>query len=51
MILEIRLSNFFSIKEEIVLDLRAANIKSKNAKAFRLKAKDLNLANGKLKFE
>jgi AAA15 family ATPase/GTPase len=33
MILEIRLSNFFSIKDEIVLDLRAANIKSKNAKA------------------
>lgn len=33
MILEVRLSNFFSIKEEIVLDLRAANIKSKNAKA------------------
>ncbi len=32
MILEIRLSNFFSIKDEIVLDLRAANIKSKNAK-------------------
>ena len=35
MILEIRLSNFFSIKEEIVLDLRAANIKSKNAKALK----------------
>jgi AAA15 family ATPase/GTPase len=33
MVLEIRLSNFYSIKEEIVLDLRAANIKSKNAKA------------------
>jgi len=33
MILEIRLSNFLSIKEEVVLDLRAANIKSKNAKA------------------
>ena len=33
MILEIRLSNFFSIKDELVLDLRAANIKSKNAKA------------------
>lgn len=32
MILEIRLSNFFSIKDEIVLDLRAATIKSKNAK-------------------
>ena len=35
MILEIRLSNFFSINEEIVLDLRAANIKSKNAKALK----------------
>lgn len=33
MILEIRLSNFFSIKDEMVLDLRAANIKSANAKA------------------
>ena len=33
MILEIRLSNFFSIKDEVVLDMRAANIKSKNAKA------------------
>ncbi len=33
MILEIRLSNFYSIKDEVVLDMRAANIKSKNAKA------------------
>ena len=33
MIFEIRLSNFYSIKDEVVLDLRAANIKSKNAKA------------------
>ncbi|MBA4252160.1 MAG: ATPase [Chlorobiaceae bacterium] len=32
MVLEIRLSNFFSIKEEIVLDLRAANIQSKQSK-------------------
>lgn len=32
MVLEIRLSNFISIKEEIVLDLRAASIKSKNAR-------------------
>jgi len=32
MILEIRLSNFFSIKDEITLDLRAANIQSKQAK-------------------
>ena len=29
MIIEIRLSNFFSIKEEIVLDFRAGNSKSK----------------------
>ncbi len=32
MILEIRLSNFFSINEEVILDLRAGNIHSKNAK-------------------
>lgn len=32
MILEIRFSNFFSIKDEIVLDFRAANIKSANAR-------------------
>jgi AAA15 family ATPase/GTPase len=31
MVLEIRLSNFFSIKDEVVLDLRAANIKTKTA--------------------
>jgi uncharacterized protein len=33
MVLEIRLTNFFSIKDEVVLDFRAANIKSVNAKA------------------
>lgn len=33
MILEIKLSNFYSIKDEIILDMRAASIKSKNAKA------------------
>jgi AAA15 family ATPase/GTPase len=32
MILEIRLNNFYSIKEEIVLDLRAGNIQTKQAK-------------------
>ena len=32
MILEIRLSNFFSIKDEVILDLRAGNIKTKQAK-------------------
>jgi AAA15 family ATPase/GTPase len=35
MVLEIRLSNFFSIKDEVVLDFRAANIKSTNAKALK----------------
>ncbi len=33
MVLEIRLQNFFSIKEEVILDLRAANIKSEKARA------------------
>lgn len=31
MILEIRLSNFFSIKDEIVLDLRAGNVKTQKS--------------------
>ena len=35
MVLEIRLSNYFSIKDEVVLDFRAANIKSANAKALK----------------
>lgn len=35
MILEIRLSNFFSIKDEVTIDFRAANIKSANAKALK----------------
>lgn len=35
MVLEIRLSNFFSIKDEIIIDFRAANIKSANAKALK----------------
>ena len=35
MILEIRLSNFFSINEEVILDMRTANIKSKNAKLLK----------------
>lgn len=33
MILEIRLENFFSIKDEVVLNMQAANIQSKRAKA------------------
>ena len=32
MVLEIRLSNFFSIKDEVVLDMQAANIQTKKAK-------------------
>ncbi len=32
MVLEIRLSNFFSIKDEVILDLRAGNIQTKQAK-------------------
>ena len=35
MILEIRLSNFFSINEQVILDMRTANIKSKNAKLLK----------------
>ncbi len=35
MVLEIRISNFFSIKDEVVLDFRAANIKSANARALK----------------
>lgn len=35
MVLEIRLSNFFSIKDEVVLDFRAANVKSTNAIALK----------------
>jgi uncharacterized protein len=35
MILEIRLSNFFSIKDEVIIDFRAANIKSANAKTLK----------------
>jgi len=33
MVLEIRLSNFFSIKDEIVLDFRAGNIKTQKARS------------------
>lgn len=35
MVLEIRLSNFYSIKDEVCLDFRAANIKSANARALK----------------
>jgi AAA15 family ATPase/GTPase len=35
MVLEIRLSNFFSIKDEVIIDFRAANIKSANSKALK----------------
>lgn len=33
MVLEIRLSNFYSIKEEVMLDLRAGNIQSKRVRS------------------
>lgn len=35
MVLEIRLSNFFSIMDEVVLDMQAANIQSKKAKGLK----------------
>ena len=35
MVLEIRLRNFFSIKDEITIDFRAANLKSANARALK----------------
>jgi len=46
MILEIRLSNFYSIKEEIVLDMRAAKLNSRNARELKdniFAYKDINL--------
>ena len=33
MVLEIALTNFFSINEKIILDLQAANIQTKEARA------------------
>ncbi len=35
MVLEIRLANFFSIKEEVVLNLQAANLQTKEARALK----------------
>lgn len=35
MVLEVRLSNFYSIKEEITLDLRAANIRNQTAQKLK----------------
>ena len=35
MVLEIKISNFFSIKEEVTLDFRAASLKSANARALK----------------
>lgn len=35
MVLEIRISNFFSIREEVCIDFRAATIKSANARALK----------------
>jgi hypothetical protein len=45
MVLEIRISNFFSIRDEIVLDFRAANIKSANAVALANNIFEQNKAN------
>ena len=45
MVLEIRISNFFSIRDEIVLDFRAANIKSANAVALANNVFEQNKAN------
>ena len=45
MVLEICISNFFSIKDEIVLDFRAANIKSANATALANNIFEQNKAN------
>ena len=42
MILEIRISNFFSIKDEITLDLRAANIKSQKSKDLKNNIFEIN---------
>ena len=45
MVLEIRLSNFFSIKDEITLDLRAGNIQSKQTKELCENIFDYNKTN------
>lgn len=42
MILEIRLSNFFSIKDEIILDMRAGNIKSKTVQSLKQNTFEFN---------
>jgi uncharacterized protein len=42
MILEIRLENFFSIKDEILLDFRAANINTEGAKTLSTNVIDYN---------
>jgi len=42
MVLEIRLSNFYSIKDEIVLDLCAANINSQKAKQLKANIFEFN---------
>jgi len=42
MVLEIRLANFFSIKDEVVLDLRAANINTQKAKVLKNNIFDIN---------
>jgi len=42
MVLEIRLENFFSIKDEIILDFRAANINTEGAKSLSINVIDCN---------
>ncbi|MCK5774609.1 MAG: AAA family ATPase, partial [Bacteroidales bacterium] len=42
MILEIRIANFYSIKDEINLDLRAANIKSQKSKDLKDNTFEIN---------
>ena len=36
MVVEIKLSNFFSVMDEVVLDMRAANIQTKKSKGLPL---------------
>ncbi|MDL2242980.1 ATP-binding protein, partial [Bacteroidales bacterium OttesenSCG-928-K03] len=46
MVLEIKLSNFFSIKDEVTLDLRAANIRNQSAQKLKdnlFEYKDINV--------
>ena len=46
MVVEIKLSNFFSIMDEVVLDMRAANIQTKKSK--ELEENTFSYQNGRL---